>query len=115
MKKHNEKVIKFIDIDENENEILLTFEDGSKLLCYHYQECCESVSLISVEGDFKKLEGMALRVMRHTCEFGETDYGIRGETQIVFKTDNETVITKWIGESNGYYSVEVSIKEWMEE
>lgn len=115
MESYNGKIIKFIDVDENENEILLTFEDGTKLLFYHDQECCESVSLVSIDGDIKKLKGMVLKNIEFDSAYTATDYGICGKTQIVFKTDNETIVTKWIGESNGYYSVGVNTKEWMVE
>lgn len=102
-------------VDDCGDEILLTTESGKKYKIYHSQDCCESVSILDTKGDWHKLIGKVIRVAEHdeeTPDKEEIDYYDSATlTTITFKTDDETVISRWIGTSNGYYSESVDIKD----
>jgi hypothetical protein len=102
-------------IDVAKDEVLLTTKSGRQIRLYHSQDCCESVLLEDIEGNIFSLIGAALT----RCETQiEKDQPPKPEwnsswtrTKFIFSTDSDTVILKWIGESNGYYSESVDIQE----
>lgn len=110
-------------IDVFSEEILLTLESGRKVKVYHSQDCCENVWLENVEGDFKELVGKVLidvseevdpdgdQVFAAHDEAREYPAESKTNTRISFVVDGATVITRWIGESNGYYSEGVTFAE----
>lgn len=89
--------------------ILFECSDGSAYLMYHEQDCCESVEIEDVVGDFDILIGKPLTVADVTTEDGEKDEW--GDTSTWtfyhFATIKGYVDIRWYGESNGYYSEEV--------
>jgi len=97
-------------IDVGGDEIQLTTASGRIIKIMHYQNCCESVSIQDTKGDWHSLVGKVLTEVTHDEEDGNT-----GEsstlTTLTFKAGDETVINRWIGESNGYYSESVSLEE----
>lgn len=44
------------------DELTFEFEDGTKCNFFHYQDCCESVSIEDVNGDYEDLVGTPLLV-----------------------------------------------------
>jgi hypothetical protein len=103
------EVLTYIDIADD--EIMLTTESGRKFKIYHYQDCCESVYIEGTDGDFRELIGKPIIEATHEAESGDSDYGSCTKTKLTFKVNDATVISRWIGESNGYYSEGVSIEE----
>lgn len=115
------KVVKFIDLDldRDDGEIRIECEDGSVFLFHHQQDCCEYVNIVDVKGDPVKLQGYKLKVSEEVIrdpdkeefpdrlEFAESST----LTTHTFKTTEETLVVKWIGTSNGYYSESVDIHE----
>ena len=113
----------FIDIDEERNEILLTTETGNVILIHHNQDCCESVIIESIDGEAKRLIGgfvdLTIEVeegegeVEYECERPEASdrklYEHWTRTTLTFTANNETLISRWVGESNGYYSESVDI------
>jgi hypothetical protein len=90
----------------------LTFEDGSVLLFYHDQDCCESVDVDDVVGDIADLVGSPLLVAEEvSSDDAPAPPGEYVEsctwTFYRFATVKGTVTVKWLGESNGYYSESV--------
>jgi uncharacterized protein (TIGR02996 family) len=59
------------------------------------------------------LAGQRLISVEHIEEEGLDDAwgGTSTTTAFIFKTDADTVVSKWIGESNGYYSESVQLEE----
>lgn len=58
------------------------------------------------------IEGKVIEDFSHMSKRYSNEYGNSETTTIItFFVDDSTVITRWIGESNGYYSEDVSIKE----
>lgn len=104
-----------IDVDEKENVILLTTESGRQVRIEHDQDCCESVYIEDTEGDWRELIGKPIIAATEEIIPGGDpppqypDSWTR--TNLTFKVDGATVINRWIGESNGYYSETVDIKE----
>ena len=107
------EVLDAVDIDREENQILLTTRSGRKFLVYHEQDCCETVAISGQDGSFDKLIGKPLIEARDfavdTGEEGIDDS--QTTTTLVFRVDDQTVISRWVGDSNGYYSESVDIAE----
>ena len=91
------------------DKLVFTFDDGSEYEMYHTQDCCESVYLDEVDGEFSELYGDKILRAYESSDSGEGDsYG--GSSTWTFyqiATVNSSVHMKWFGESNGYYSESV--------
>lgn len=94
-------------------EMLFTFEDGTKYVFHHHQDCCEGVDIHDIEGDLQDLIGAPL-TMAEEVESGpvpeghEPDkYGSETWTFYKFATVKGYVNVRWLGSSNGYYSESV--------
>lgn len=110
----NELVVK--EIDECGDEILIHTECGRTFRFYHDQDCCESVGIWDSKGDLKTLEGHKLVDVTWTvCDVPDDVekqmYESYTWTEITFKTTEDTVVSRWLGESNGYYSESVYFSE----
>lgn len=113
------EILTHIDVNEEANQILLTTESGRTFLIHHEQDCCESVIIEDTQGDWGKLVGKVVeQVTKEETYKGDPppeypDSWTR--TTLKFKVNDATVICRWIGESNGYYSETVDISEILEE
>lgn len=101
-------------IDAGGDEIMLTTQSGRKIRIFHSQDCCESVSIEGIDGELHKLVGKVLidtseEIDRENNPPEYPDSWTR--TIHTFKVDDATVIVRWMGESNGYYSESVDIAE----
>ena len=108
------EVLDAVDIDREKDQILLTTRSGRKFLVYREQDCCETVAISGQDGSFDKLIGKPLIEARDfAVDTGESesDYDSQTTTTLVFRVDDQTVISRWIGDSNGYYSESVDIAE----
>ena len=109
------EVLTYIDIDPENNIILLTTESGREIKIYHRQDCCESVKIESTDGEWRSLLGFPItRATREEVSEGDPvpecpDSWMR--TTLTFHTSVATVISRWIDESNGYYSESVDLEE----
>ena len=100
-----------IDIDPENNEILLTTKSDKKIIIKHDQNCCESVKLVYYSPNWKKLIGKVIVDTSENAVSSMNGYDSRTDTDLTFSVDDATVITKWVGESNGYYSETVDIHD----
>jgi hypothetical protein len=100
-------------VDDCDDEILLTTESGRRIIIKHEQDCCESVHIEGIEGEWHTLIGKVIVEAKN--EIASNDCGECGEscthTELTFKVDDATVISRWIGSSNGYYSEAVELYE----
>lgn len=98
---------------KEQHQILLTTCSGRRILITHERDCCEFVRIESTQGQWKDLIGRVILLASDVDEeMDKNEYGMSAtETTLTFKTDKDTVICKWIGESNGYYSESVDIFE----
>lgn len=111
----NGLVVKEINVDDD--QIMISTECGRSFLFHHYQDCCESVRIWDSVGNLKVLEGK--RLVSVECDTPDIPDDVAYEpyewsqtwTEITFKTTEDTIISRWIGESNGYYSESVDFEE----
>jgi len=109
------EILTHIDVDADNEEILLTTQSGRRFRVYHNQNCCENVNIVDTEGEWHTLLNKKLVEVKHT----EYDDGVPPydgcesytKTAILFRVDDATVISRWVGTSNGYYSETVDLAE----
>jgi hypothetical protein len=93
----------------------VTFEnDKVRYVLYHEQDCCELVVVEDIIGDLEDLENLPLLIARE-------DTNAEGEelpnsdsytwTFYNFATFKGYVTIRFLGESNGYYSEDVSVRK----
>lgn len=109
------EVLTHIDTDEKNEQIMLTTASGRVIKIYHDQDCCEQVQIETTEGDWHSLIGkVIIEAEREEIKEGEPEPECAESwtrTNFTFRVDDATVISRWIGESNGYYSESVDIHE----
>jgi hypothetical protein len=113
------KTIKDIDVsnDCGNDTIQFNCEDGRSFLFTHNQACCERVNIESIVGDINDLIGspltLAEEVQGEIEDSDGSDYYIDARlwTFYKFATIKDYVDIRWLGESNGYYSMEVDFEE----
>lgn len=110
------EVLTHIDVDEEKDEILLTTESGRQIRLHHDQDCCEYVRIEGTDGQWRELIGKPILEAKHEEDDGQhgniaRPNDTRTRTVLTFKVDGATVISRWIGESNGCYSESVDIEE----
>ena len=109
--------IDIVDDPKKDHEIRIEIEGGRVFRFYHNQDCCESVRIAAPkdsDGSLLSLIGKEIREVTQEEDRDDgtdTDYDSWTKTTITFRTDSETVISRWIGESNGYYSEDVDLEE----
>lgn len=105
-----------INIEVGHCTIYFEFDDGSIYTMYHDQDCCESVTVDDIDGDLRDLIGSPLlvaeeRTNRDTPPTDGRYYDSFTWTFYTLATVKATVVIKWFGTSNGYYSERVSIRK----
>lgn len=105
------------EIDDTGDGILLTARSGKKFWIKHEQDCCEQVSEVHREGEFSSLIGKPLLVVKKDkAQDNKSFAGVSNpeypeSTTFIFKTADDVVISRWFGDSNGYYSTDVTLSE----
>lgn len=132
------KVLIDIKVDNEEQEIIFTTNDGEKFKMYHEQDCCEYVYIDDVNGDINDLLNTPILIAEEVnseefqknfeesfkLEEGKEDYrwnyiNEKGDyepdscTWTFYKlaTIKGYVDIRWYGESNGYYSESVDFRK----
>lgn len=88
-------------------EIIFHLQDTneSKFVKFHHeQECCEDVYIESVSGNLSDLENTPILRAEEYTNLNDS------HTFYKFSTIKGFVDIRWVGESNGQYSVEVNIE-----
>lgn len=101
------------DIKKTHNEIIFTTNNNIKYLMIHEQDCCEDVVIEDINGDLNDLIGSPIINAYEETNDGylndDTDEGDTFTwTFYNISTIKGTVIIRWYGVSNGYYSESVS-------
>ena len=103
---------------ENDNDVVVfTADDGQKFIMYHDQNCCETVAVDDIAGELDDLIGSPILLAEEVTS-GENPEGVTMEYQDSFTwtfyklaTIKGAVTIRWYGESNGYYSEAVSFSQ----
>jgi hypothetical protein len=113
------KVITKIEgLSNGSGEVKFITEDGNTFTQEHFQDCCESVSVEDVAGDLEDLIGSPILFADERTS-SDPEPGQRVESYDSFTwtfyrigTAKGTVVIRWYGSSNGYYSERASF--WAE-
>ena len=92
--------------------------DGEQYRQSHNQECCESVTIDSVVGNWEDIIGVPIIVAEERCSEGnniddtseEDDWYYEGSftwTFYTIRTIKGSIDIRWLGTSSGYYSESV--------
>ncbi|WHM52917.1 hypothetical protein [Sulfitobacter phage vB_SupP_AX] len=108
LKAMEEKLIYGIIVDQSEDTIRFQFSDAD-VLFYHNQDCCESVVIDDINGNFEDMVGDMLLLAEERVSDDETASESGTWTFYTFRSLRESVDVKWHGTSNGYYSERVDI------
>ena len=95
------------------NEVMVFENSKANYIFYHEQSCCESVLIYEVVGDIEDLNNSPiLQAEKVTHRSGDENEGeSKTWTFYKFATIKGSVVVRWIGESNGYYSEEVNFSK----
>ena len=80
---------------------------GNEYIMKHYQECCETVTLEDIAGDFDDLLGKEIISANESSQSSEDYDGDETWTFYTIETIDSLVSLRWYGCSNGYYSTGV--------
>jgi hypothetical protein len=90
---------------DQEDYIFMQFSDNNMCRFYHEQDCCESVTIEDVNGDWQDLIGNPILVADERSNHDESvDYESVTWTFYTFRGIGGSVDVRWCGSSNGYYS-----------
>jgi hypothetical protein len=109
--------IKDVIVSEDKTEVLFIMYNAGIVKMYHDQDCCESVWLEDVSGDWDDIKNTEIIEFRKTKstdkQFYKTDEILDDSvtwTFYTFRTIKGDVTLRWCGTSNGYYSEEVLLE-----
>lgn len=95
---------------EGGEELVFTLKTGERYRMHHDQSCCEHVYLAEVIGDLEDLIGWPILEAEEVKEDKPAD-GAELWTFYKFRSWKGYVTLRWIGTSNGYYSVSVQFEK----
>ncbi len=98
----------------DDEELIFTCDTGEVYRMYHEQDCCESVYIEDIVGDIYDIVGSVIveaECVTNSDDEGE-DWTDDSFTWTFYKigTAKGFVTIRWYGESNGYYSEEVTFE-----
>jgi len=106
------EILTHIDIDPDNDVILLTTQSGRQVRIFHDQDCCESVAIKGTDGEWHNLIGKPIvEATQEESQDDTSEFESCTHTQLSFRVDDATVISRWIGTSNGCYSESVDLEE----
>ena len=98
-------------VNNGNDEIIFTVNDGTRYVMYHIQDCCEQVYIDDICGDLQDLVGSPILESEEvsSSDVVPGDYEDESYTWTFYKlgTIKGSVNIRWYGTSNGYYSESV--------
>jgi len=112
-----------IDITDHDSRVEIKTKEGNEYLIMHHQDCCENVYLAEIVGDINDIIGSKIleaEEVTEECtknaELGDYYYDEACMwTFYKLRTRKGIVTLRWLGTSNGYYSVGVSFSLYNED
>jgi hypothetical protein len=107
------KTIKAIDGAVGGSEhVCITCSDGTEYQMRHHQDCCETVYIYEIHGLIEDVLHYPILLAEEVSEKAETNNHYDSGTWTFYKlsTIKGSVTIRWLGESNGYYSEDVSFE-----
>lgn len=104
------KGLKLSSVEQIEDKrVIFNLEDGRKFALHHYQDCCESVNIEDIAGDLSDLVGEVLLAEESSNNDNPKDKYDESHTWTFYRiqTIEGSVVIRWYGVSNGYYSESV--------
>lgn len=112
-----QKILSVTGLEKGSGEVRFTVTDGQVIRMYrmyHWQDCCESVTIEDIWGDPSDLIGQEVVVVGASSSIhGPAAEWSDSQTWTFYKlaTRKGWLDIRWYGESNGYYSEEVTFEE----
>lgn len=99
-------------VQHGDDELYFYATDGTKYRMFHYQDCCESVTIEDICGDLEDLVGSPILMAEEVSGPPVIDRGDESATWTFYKfaTVKGYVTIRWYGCSNGYYSERVDFE-----
>lgn len=104
------KTFNEIIISSDKKEVTF-FTDGSYYKMYHQKDWGEDVWLEDVDGDINDLIGSPIINAEKVTNKNQNGINVQLWTFYKFQTAKGYVTLRWCGESNGYYSMSVFLRE----
>ena len=98
---------------EDEDQVEIKTLCGKKYLMLHYEDCCEHVFVEDIAGDISDILNREILIAEEVSADASSNSGDESGTWTFYKLDTHYggITIRWMGESNGYYSEEVSFIE----
>ena len=113
------QTLKSVEVNEDRDKILFVTTAGRQYRMFHFQDCCEQVSIEDICGDLSDLVGVPILKAEETSSDSADTYLPTPEytdetstwTFYNMATIKGYVTIRWFGTSNGYYSESVNFEE----
>lgn len=107
------KTMAEVKVSDDKEQISFVSDCGREWRMYHDQDCCESVRVEDVVGEFSDLVGAPILMAEESVNSGRSEDDYDSETWTYYKlaTIKGYVTIRWYGTSNGYYSESVDFEE----
>lgn len=107
----NKIIISVVGLEEGSDYIRLNTFDGMSFVMYHEQDCCENVEVADICGDVDDLLHAPI-IEAYESTSNAEDVSESGTwTFYHIQTTKGSIVIRWLGESNGYYSESVTFKK----
>lgn len=97
-------------LEPGSDEVIFVTDSGNFKM-WHEQDCCESVSVEDIAGDIDDLIGQVILSATEEEKDDESYSEAAMWTFYRISTFRGTVVIRWWGGSNGWYSVAVSFEK----